>query len=129
MGISMKTTAVTLPPSSGMAAHAVIRGGGRRPLCARVPGTGAILLAALFSSAVFAGDQSLEQGAKQAGHATGSALHDIGQGAKKVGVEIGHAAADAGRKIGHGAANAGRAIGRATSEGAKEFWHAIKGDG
>ncbi len=124
----MKTTSENLLPSSGMTAHAKIIAHGRRPLGTRLPGVGVLLIAALFGTAALAGDQSLEQGAKQAGRATGSAFHDIGQGAKKVGVEIGHAAADAGKKIGHGAAEMGRTIGRATSEGAKDFWHAIKGE-
>jgi len=124
----MKTTTERLSPSGGMKDHAGIIDCRRRGPGVRLRGAGVILLAALFGTAAFAADQSLEQGAKQAGRATGSVFHDIGQGAKKAGIEIGHAAADAGKKIGHGAAEAGRTIGRATSQGAKEFWHALKGE-
>jgi hypothetical protein len=62
-------------------------------------------------------DSTLKQDAKQAGHAVGSAVHEVGHGAKKVGKEIGH-----------GAKEAGKAIGSAAREGGKEFHRAIKGD-
>jgi hypothetical protein len=90
-------------------------------------GVAAIFLSALCCAHTWANDRSLDQGARDAGRATGSAIHDIGQGAKKIGVEIGHAAADAGKKIGHGFAEMGRSIGSAAKEGGKEFWHAVKG--
>jgi len=86
-----------------------------------------LLLAAIYCLPASADDSGLVSGARHAGRATGSALHDIGQGAKQVGLEIGHAAADAGRQIGHGAAELGRSIGRAAKEGGREFGHAIKG--
>lgn len=93
----------------------------------RLPSIGVILLVGLCCTSAHADDQSLERGAKQAGRATGSTVHDIGHGAKKIGIEIGHAAADAGKEIGRAAATAGRTIGRAAREGAKEFRHAING--
>lgn len=94
----------------------------------RLPSIGVIFLVGLWCTTAYADDQSVERGAKQAGRATGSALHDIGHGAKTIGIEIGHAAADAGKEIGRAAATAGRTIGGAAREGAKEFRHAIKGD-
>lgn len=77
-------------------------------------------VAVLFSALVppaGAGEDSLKKDAKEAGHAVGSALHDVGHGAKKIGKEIGH-----------GAKEAGKAIGGAAKEGGKEFHRAIKGD-
>ena len=62
-------------------------------------------------------EQSLKDGAKRTGHAAGSVVHDIGQGAKKVGKEIGQ-----------GAKEAGKAIGGAAKEGGKEFRRAVKGE-
>jgi len=62
-------------------------------------------------------EQSLKDGARRAGHATGSVVHDIGQGAKKVGKEIGQ-----------GAKEAGKAVGGAAKEGGKEFRRAVKGE-
>ena len=94
----------------------------------RLPSIGMIFLLGLCCTTACADDQSVERGAKQAGRATGSALHDIGHGAKTIGIEIGHAAADAGKEIGRGAATVGRTIGHATREGATEFRQAIKGD-
>jgi len=114
-------------PSRAIASGSADIRQGARALCARLSRALVLVLAGLSVTAALADDQSLEQGARHAGRATGSAFHEIGQGAKKAGIEIGHAARDAGKKIGHGAAEAGRNIGRATSEGAKEFWHAIKG--
>jgi hypothetical protein len=124
----MKTTAAAPRPIAATASP-LTYSTERIALRARLPGLAAILVGGLLCSTAIAADQSLEQGARDAGRATGSAFHDVGQGAKKVGLEIGHAAADAGKKVGHGAANAGRAIGRAAKEGAKSFWHAVKGDG
>lgn len=99
----------------------------RAPIPSRL--VGAIVLSGLCCVPVFADDQSLREGARDAGRATGSAFHDLGQGAKQLGIEIGHAAADAGKKVGHGFAEMGRTIGAAAKEGGKEFWHAIKGGG
>lgn len=80
---------------------------------ARVCAAG-LVFAAL--SPVSAEEQSLKDGAKRVGHATGSIAHDIGQGAKKIGKEIGQ-----------GAKEAGKAIGGAAKEGDKEFRRAVKG--
>ena len=111
-----------------MAARSSILGRKRPSFESRLSSIGVILLAGLCCAMACADDQSLERGAKQAGRATGSAFHDIGHGAKKIGIEIGHAAADAGKEIGRGAATVGRTIGHATREGATEFRQAIKGD-
>lgn len=110
-----------------MAARSSILGRKRPSFGSRLSSIGVIFLVGLCTTA-YADDQSLERGAKQAGRATGSAFHDIGHGAKKIGIEIGHAAADAGKEIGRGAATVGRTIGHATREGATEFRQAIKGD-
>lgn len=56
-------------------------------------------------------------GAKELGRAVGLAFHDIGQGAKRIGLEIGHGAAQVGREIGHAAKESGKA-----------FAHAIRGE-
>ncbi len=67
-------------------------------------------------SPVSAEEQSLKDGAKRAGHATGSIARDIGQGAKRVGKEIGQ-----------GAKKVGKEIGGAAKEGGREFRRAVKG--
>ena len=65
----------------------------------------------------FADDQNLTKGAKNAGHAIGTAAREIGHGAKKVGKTIGKEAKAAGKAVGH-----------AAKEGAKELKHAFKGE-
>ena len=75
----------------------------------------AMLFAALPPAS--AEEQSLKDGAKSAGHAAGSVVHDIGHGAKTVGKEISQ-----------GAKHAGKAIGDAAKEGGKEFRRAVKGE-
>lgn len=85
-----------------------------------ISGTHACLcaVALIFSSLpIFAEEQSLKEGAKRAGHAVGSVVHDVGHGAKKIGKEIGQ-----------GAKEAGKAIGGAAKEGGKEFQRAVKGE-
>ncbi len=74
----------------------------------------AVLVAAVASPA-FAEAESLKEGAKRAGHAAGSVVHDIGHAAKQVG-----------REIGQGAKQAGKAVGQAAKEGGKEFRRAVK---
>ena len=51
-------------------------------------------------------DPSLEAGARDVGHAVGSAAREVGQGAKK----------------------AGKAVGKAAKEGGKAFKDAVKGE-
>lgn len=68
-------------------------------------------------SSASAEEESLKQGAKRAGHAAGTVVHDIGEGAKQVGKEIGQ-----------GAKKVGKAVGEAASEGGKEFRKAVKGE-
>jgi len=75
----------------------------------------ALVLASL--SLASAEEQSIKDGAKRAGHAAGTVVHDIGQGAKKVGKEIGQ-----------GAKEAGKTVGEAAKEGGKEFQRAVKGE-
>ncbi|MHB8454366.1 MAG: hypothetical protein ACYDDO_06635 [Acidiferrobacterales bacterium] len=78
------------------------------------------LAAALFVSGLapaFADGDSLKEGAKKAGHAAGSAVHDIGHGVKK-----------AGKEIAHDAKKAGKEIGQAAKAGGREFKRALKGD-
>jgi len=77
----------------------------------------AVVLGLAVLAPVSAEEQTLQDGAKRAGHAVGTAVHDIGQGAKKVGKEIGE-----------GAKEAGKAIGGAAKEGGKEFRRAVKGE-
>jgi hypothetical protein len=80
--------------------------------CAR-----AVVLVIAAVSPASAEEQNLKDGAKHAGHAVGTAAHDIGHGAKKVGKEIGQ-----------GAKEAGKVIGGAAKEGGKEFRRAVKGE-
>ena len=42
-------------------------------------------------------DPSLKEGAREVGHAVGSAAREVGQGAKKVGKTVGEAAKEGGR--------------------------------
>jgi hypothetical protein len=51
-------------------------------------------------------DPSLKEGAREVGHAVGSAAREVGQGAKK----------------------AGKAVGEAAKEGGKAFKDAVKGE-
>lgn len=78
---------------------------------------GAAVLVIYVVSPASAEKQGLKDDAKRAGHAVGTAAHDIGHGAKKVGKEIGQ-----------GAKEAGKAIGGAAKEGGKEFRRAVKGE-
>lgn len=78
----------------------------------------AILLALCTSMTmpVLADDNALTRGAKTAGHAVGSAAHEVGEGAKHIGKTIGKEAKEVGKTIGH-----------AAKEGGKEFRCAVKG--
>jgi hypothetical protein len=103
-----------------------------------------LLLATLFAASLPVRDARAEaaglaDGAREAGRATGSVIHDVGQGAKKIGLEIGHGAATAGKEIGrvakegalavgHGAAEAGKAVGHAAAEGGRELGKAVRGE-
>ena len=68
-------------------------------------------------TAAQAEEESLKQGAKRAGHAAGSVVHDVGQGAKQVGKEVVQ-----------GVKQAGKTVGEAAKEGGKEFRKAVKGN-
>ena len=75
------------------------------------------VISSFLLSPTWAEEESLKQGAKRAGRATGAVVHDIGQGAKQVGKEIGQ-----------GAKKVGKTVGEAASEGGKEFRKAVKGE-
>ena len=62
-------------------------------------------------------EETLRDDARKAGRAVGGAIHDVGQGAKKVGKEIGQ-----------GAKEAGKAVGGAAAEGGRELKKAVKGE-
>ena len=64
-----------------------------------------------------AGDASLTQNAQKVGTAVGSAVRDVGQEGKKVGLAVGHEAKRVGLAVGHAA----KAGGVAT-------WQAAKGE-
>ncbi len=76
---------------------------------------GVVALLALSLAQAMA-DDSLKGDAKKFGHATGSAIHNIGKGAKQ-----------AGKEIAHDAKKAGKEIGQAAREGGHEFHRALKG--
>jgi uncharacterized lipoprotein NlpE involved in copper resistance len=64
----------------------------------------ALTIAALIASVGLLGcesnkksDPSLKEGAREVGHAVGSAAREVGQGAKKVGKTVGEAAKEGGR--------------------------------
>jgi hypothetical protein len=63
-----------------------------------------LLIAAVIASIGMVGcesnkksDPSLKEGARDVGHAVGSAAREVGQGAKKVGKTVGEAAKEGGR--------------------------------
>lgn len=76
------------------------------------------LAAALTALPLRAEDGTLADGARNAGHAAGTAAHKIGQGTKKIGKTIGKEAKKVGKTIGHAAA-----------EGGREFRRAVRGKG
>lgn len=62
---------------------------------------------------------TLADGARNAGHAAGTAAHQIGQGTKKIGKTIGKEAKKVGKTIGHAAVEGGREFRRAVRGQAK----------
>jgi hypothetical protein len=56
-----------------------------------------LLLAVIGCAANKSPDTSLKDGARDVGHAVGSAAREVGQGAKKVGKTVGEAAKEGGR--------------------------------
>jgi len=101
--------------------------GARRGVAARSALLAAVTAFALLAPPVQA-DDSLSEGAREAGRAVGSAVRQIAHGAKEIGLEIGHNAAVFGKAVGHAAADAGRAVGKAASEGGRAFGRAIRGE-
>lgn len=76
---------------------------------------GSLVLCLVVTSA--GAEETLQDGARKAGRATGEVVHDVGEGAKKIGKEIGQ-----------GAKEAGKAVGSAAREGGREFKKAVKGE-
>ncbi len=58
---------------------------------------GVLALAVLGCSSNDGKDPSLKAGAREVGHAVGTAAREVGQGAKKVGKTVGEAAKEGGR--------------------------------
>jgi hypothetical protein len=73
----------------------------------------AVALLALTSTAAFAEESTFKEGAKEVGHAVGTAAHDVGKEAKKVGKAVGEAAKEGVEAV---------------KEGGKEFKKAVKGE-
>jgi len=73
----------------------------------------ALVVLAGVAAPGFAEENTLKEGAREVGHAVGSAAREVGQGAKKVGKAVGEAAKE---------------VGQAVKEGAKEAKKAMKGD-
>ena len=71
------------------------------------------LACVLGFSLAHAEDSTFKEGAKDVGHAVGTAVREVGEGAKKVGKEV---------------AQAAREVGHATRDGAKEFAKAVKSE-
>jgi hypothetical protein len=65
-----------------------------------------LMVAAVGCSSNEKKDPSLKEGAREVGHAVGTAAREVGQGAKK----------------------AGKAVGEAAKEGGKAFKDAVKGE-
>lgn len=76
-----------------------------------------VAISLLLLGGAYAEENTLKEGAKEVGRATGNAVREVGQGTKKVATEIGHATRDAAKEVGH-----------ATRDGAKEFASAVKGE-
>jgi hypothetical protein len=57
----------------------------------------ALVLAVIGCSSNSGKDPSLKEGAREVGHAVGTAAREVGQGAKKVGKSVGEAAKEGGR--------------------------------
>lgn len=57
----------------------------------------ALALAVIGCSSNNGKDPSLKEGAREVGHAVGTAAREVGQGAKKVGKTVGEAAKEGGR--------------------------------
>ena len=74
------------------------------------------LLWAAFTVSVSAAE-TLRDDARKAGRTVGGVIHDVGQGAKKVGKEVVQ-----------GTKEAGKAVGGAAREGGREFKKAVKGE-
>ncbi len=74
---------------------------------------GAWLLVTMVLSPVQAEESSLKSGAREVGHATGSAVREAGH---------------IGKEVGRNAKQAGKTIGSVFREGGREFRRAVKGE-
>ncbi len=79
--------------------------------------TSTLLVLALCANA-YAEESKVKEGAKEVGHAVGTAAREVGHGTKKITKEVGKAVAGAARETGH-----------AFRDGAKEVKKAVKGEG
>jgi gas vesicle protein len=94
-----------------------------------------LLLSVLTSSAAFAEDTTVKEGAKQVGQETGEVVRKVGEGGKEAGRkvaetarDVGHATRDAAKDVGKKVADTAVEVGHATRDGAKEFGKAVKGE-
>ena len=69
----------------------------------------ALLMLAGVAAPGFAEENTLKEGARDVGHAVGSAAREVGQGAKKVGKAVGEAAKEFGAAVKEGAKEAKKA--------------------
>lgn len=68
-----------------------------------------LLVLAGVAAPVSAEEGTLKEGAREVGHAVGSAAREVGQGAKKVGKAVGEAAKEFGQAVKEGAKEAKKA--------------------
>jgi hypothetical protein len=74
------------------------------------------LLTAGLAAPSFAEENTLKEGAKEVGHAVGTAAREVGDGAKQVGKAVGNAAKEVGAAVKEGAKEAKRAMKKEKSE-------------
>lgn len=70
----------------------------------------AVLALAGLASPALAEENTLKEGAREVGHAVGSAAREVGKGAKKVGKVIGDAAKEFGQAVKEGAKDTKKAV-------------------
>ena len=78
------------------------------------------VIAAITPIATPAADDKTNADAKAAGQAIGDGMHEIGMGAKNLGLAVGEAAKKAGLAVGEGATEFGRAVAGKDKEPAKK---------
>ncbi|HEY0685231.1 MAG TPA: hypothetical protein VGD45_23030 [Steroidobacter sp.] len=70
----------------------------------------ALLALAGIAAPALAEENTLKEGARDVGHAVGTAAREVGQGAKKVGKAVGNAAKEVGQAVKEGAKEAKKAM-------------------